>query len=164
VTTDIAERVSALVAPLLASHGAELYDVVLGGASLQILVGGGVDLDTLAVLTRKISAALDADDPMPDRYTLEVSTPGLERALRTPAHFAGAVGERVKVKTRSNVDPDQRRADGVLASVDDTGFVVDTAAGPRRVTYAEVEKARTVFDWGAAPKPTSPSKKGAVTR
>jgi ribosome maturation factor RimP len=161
MANDIAERVSALVEPLITAHGAELYDVVLGGATLQVLVAGGVDLDELAVLTREISAALDAEDPMPDRYTLEVSTPGLERTLRTPAHFAGAVGEKVKVKTVPGHDV--RRVDGTLIAADDAGFVVDTGTDERRLAYADAERARTVFEWGAAPKPVSPSKRGTKT-
>ena len=84
MTTDVATRVSELVEPLIQAHGADLYDVVHGGATLQVLVAGQVDLEELAVLTREISDVLDDADPMPDRYTLEVSTPGLERTLRTP--------------------------------------------------------------------------------
>lgn len=158
-TTDVASRVSELVEPLIVARGAELYDVVLGGATLQVLVAGGVDLDVLAELTRAISAALDEADPMPDRYTLEVSTPGLERTLRTPAHFGGAVGEKVKVKTTSSSEV--RRVDGVLTAADDDGFVVDTGTEQRRLSYDDVERARTVFEWGAAEKPVSPSKKGS---
>jgi len=157
MTTDVATRVSELVEPLLEAHGAQLYDVVLGGATLQVLVGGEVDLEALAVITREISAALDDDDPMPDRYTLEVSTPGLERTLRTPSHYAGAVGERVKIKTTPNTEGD-RRVDGVLIAADDEGFVVDLGTGQRRLSYGDVERARTVFEWGPPPKPVSPSK------
>jgi len=158
-TTDIATRVSTLVEPLIEARGAELYDVVLGGATLQVLVAGGVDLDTLADITRDVSRVLDEDDPMPDRYTLEVSTPGLERTLRRPSHFRGAVGEKVKVKTTATCEV--RRVDGTLAAADDEGFVVDTGTEERRLSYAEVERARTVFEWGAATKPVSPSKKGS---
>jgi len=156
MTTDIATHVSELVAPLIEARGGELYDVVLGGATLQVLVGGGVDLDTLADITREVSRALDEDDPMPDRYTLEVSTPGLERTLRTPAHFAGAVGEKVKVKTVPGHEV--RRVDGTLIAADDAGFVVDTGSEERHLAYGDVERVKTVFEWGAAPKPVSPSK------
>jgi ribosome maturation factor RimP len=154
-TTDVASRVSELVEPLIVARGAELYDVVLGGATLQVLVGGGVDLEVLSELTRDISVALDEADPMPDRYTLEVSTPGLERTLRTPAHFGAAVGEKVKVKTTARAEV--RRVDGVLTAADDEGFVVDTGTEQRRLSYDDVERARTVFEWGAD-KPVSPSK------
>jgi ribosome maturation factor RimP len=155
-TTDVASRVSELVEPLLVARGAQLYDVVLGGATLQVLVGGNVDLETLADITRDVSQVLDEADPMPDHYTLEVSSPGLERTLRTPAHYLGAIGESVKVKTTSSNEV--RRIDGVLTAADDEGFVVDTGSDSRRFSYGDVERARTVFVWGAA-KPVSPSKK-----
>ena len=149
MTTDVATRVSELVEPLIKAHGADLYDVVHGGATLQVLVGGDVDLEDLADLTREISAVLDDADPMPDRYTLEVSTPGLERTLRTPKHYAGAIGERVKVKTKQG---EQRRLEGVLTAADDDGFVVDTGTEQRRLSYSDVERARTVFVWETTPK------------
>ena len=159
MTTDVATRVSELVEPLLEAHGAELYDVVHGGATLQVLVGGRVDLEELAVLTREISDVLDDADPMPDRYTLEVSTPGLERTLRTPKHYTGAIGERVKIKTKpgpsgrgSGEDREQRRLEGVITDVDDDGFVVDTGTEQRRLSYDDVERARTVFVWETTPK------------
>jgi len=155
-TTEVTARVAELVEPLVSARGADLYDVVLGGATLQILVGGDLDLDQLAELTREISAVLDDDDPMPDRYTLEVSSPGLERALRTPRHFAGAVGEQVKIKTVPGVEP--RRLQGTVVTADDDGVVVAAGDVEHRLAYAEVERARTVFEWGPPPKSGSPSK------
>ena len=86
---------------------------------------------------------------MPDRYTLEVSTPGLERTLRTPHHFTGAIGERVKVKVKAG---ETRRLDGVVTGADDEGFVVDTGTEQRRLSYVDVERARTVFVWETTPK------------
>ena len=161
-TTDVADRVAELVAPLLAAGNHELYDVVLAGATLRVLVAGGGDLDELARLTREISALLDEADPIPDRYTLEVSSPGLERTLRTPRHFTGAIGEQVKVKTTPTTEGD-RRADGTLTSADDDGIVVATSTGERRLSYGDIDKARTVFQWGSE-KPVSPSKKGKVAK
>jgi ribosome maturation factor RimP len=161
-TNDVADRVAELVEPLLDGTRHELYDVVVAGATLRVLVAGGADLDELARLTREISALLDEVDPIPDRYTLEVSSPGLERTLRTPRHFAGAIGEKVKIKTASTTEGD-RRADGVLVAADDDGFVVDTGTGERRLSYGDIDKARTVFEWGSE-KPVSPSKKGKVAK
>ena len=106
-TTD---QVRAAVTPVLEESGLELYDVELGGAVVRVLVDrpGGVDLDTLDAATRAVSRALDVADPMPGRYTLEVSSPGLERRLRTPRHFQAAVGSRVKVKTVAGTEGDRR--------------------------------------------------------
>ena len=94
-----AEHVRELVEPILARLGPELFDVEHQGAVLRVCVDrpGGVDLDALSDATRAVSAALDADDPFPGRYTLEVSSPGLERPLRTPAQFRRFVGTSINV-------------------------------------------------------------------
>ena len=160
MTTDVASRVSELVEPLIKAHGADLYDVVHGGATLQVLVGGDVDLEDLADLTREISAVLDDADPMPDRYYLEVSSPGLERPLRQPRHFQAAVGSKVKIKTKPHVEG-ERRVDGELLAADDSGCTVATAEGPRTLAYDDIDRARTVFEWGPTPKPGS-AKKGTT--
>jgi ribosome maturation factor RimP len=163
----VAERVRDAVEPWLTSHDLQLYDVEHAGGIVRVLVDrdgdGGVDLDALAAATRAISSILDDVDPVPGRYTLEVSTPGLERPLRTEAHFAGAVGSKVTVKVRTG---EERRVAGTLTSSDDDGITVTTDGGDeRRIAYADIEKARTVFEWGPAPKPgksTSRTKKRAA--
>jgi ribosome maturation factor RimP len=151
----VADRVRSIVEPLLAPRGFELYDVEHTGASLRVVVERpGADLDAIGELTRAISRALDDDDPMPGRYTLEVSSPGLERRLRTPAHFAGAIGAVVQVKTRADVEG-ERRVRGELVGADDGGITVrgdggQDGAQERRFRYDEIESARTVFEWGPA--------------
>jgi ribosome maturation factor RimP len=148
------DRVRAVVEPVVAAADLELYDVELAGAILRVLVdkAGGVDLAVLGEVTRAVSEALDADDPLPGRYTLEVSSPGLERKLRTPAHFAAAVGKTVRVRTVAGSEG-ERRVEGELAAADDDGVVLATPEGERRVAYEEVEQARTVFEWGPTPPP-----------
>ena len=156
----IVERVREVVDPLLESQSLTLYDLEVSGSQVRITVDapGGVDLEAIARATRAISAALDEHDPIPSKYTLEVSSPGLERALRTPAHFVAAVGTLVSVKTNARVDG-ERRIKGTLVAADDDGITVDD----RTLQYSEIEKARTVFEWGPAPKPAA-AKKKAVTR
>ena len=148
------EQIADLVEPILRDQGHELYDVELTGATIRVLVDkeGGVDLGALETLSRAISARLDEADPLPARWYLEVSSPGLERPLRRPEHFARALGSTVKVKTHPQVEG-ERRIDGVLTSADDDGFTVETADGQqRRLRYDEIDKARTVFVWGPAGK------------
>ena len=142
-----AQRVEPLVTPVVAAAGLELYDLELAGGVLRVLVDreGGADIDAVAAVARALSHALDEHDPIDGRYTLEVSTPGLERPLRTAAHFRGALGAEVKVKTRPGVEGD-RRVDGAVDAVDDDGIVV---AG-RRLAYGDIEQARTVFEWADA--------------
>ena len=148
------ERVRAVVEPVVAAADLELYDVELAGGVLRVLVdrSGGVDLALLGEVTRAVSEALDADDPLPGRYTLEVSSPGLERKLRTPAHFAAALGKTVRVRTVAGTEG-ERRVEGELTAADDDGVVLATSEGERRIAYDEVERAKTVFEWGPTPPP-----------
>src|ERR1700733_15878039 len=89
-TTTLADALS----PVLPARGLDLVDVELHGAQLTVFVDreGGINLDELGEATRDVSAALDDIDPFPGRYTLSVSSPGLERRLRTPAPLAQAGG------------------------------------------------------------------------
>ena len=156
------ETVTALVAPILADFGLELYDVEHAGGVVKVTVdrAGGVDLDSLAAVTRSVSRELDHVDPIPGHYTLEVTSPGLERNLRTPAHFGRAVGTKVNVRTRPGVEGD-RRSTGVLVAAEADAVVVHTDDGAdRRLRYDEIERARTVFDWVRGEKPGHAGHKG----
>jgi ribosome maturation factor RimP len=151
-TNDLADALS----PLLEARGLDLVDVELHGSELTVYVDrqGGVDLDTLSEATRAVSGALDEIDPLPGRYTLAVSSPGLERRLRTPAHFARAIGEAVTVRVHGGT-ADVRRVSGTLEGADETGFTLvgpDLPGGSMRIAYSEIERARTVFEWGPQPK------------
>ncbi len=158
------ERLERLVTPLLDVHGLHLYDVEHVGATLRVLVDrpGGVDLDLLAQVTRELSSALDAADPVPGRYTLEVSSPGLERPLRRPEHFSAAIGTKVKVKTRPGTEG-ERRVEGVLVAADEDGVTVEAGGEPRRLGHDEIERAHTVFDWQPAGRRPTPSRGKART-
>jgi ribosome maturation factor RimP len=157
----VADRVRDLVLPLLDDRDLDLYDVEMQGPVLRVVVdsapgsGGGLDLDVLADATRAVSRALDDADPISGRYTLEVTSPGLERTLRRPEHFERAVGETVKIRTVAGVS-DERRVEGQLVSADDAGVVVRTGANDggmaveQRLAYHDIERARTVFEWGPA--------------
>ncbi len=141
-----------VLSPVLADAGLELLDVEFASRRVLVTVDrdGGVDLDALADANRAVSAVLDAREPYDGRYTLEVSSPGLERRLRLPRHFARAVGEKVSVRTLPGTEV--RRVEGQLVSSDDDGFVLEgdeVPGGSLRIAYDQVERARTVFDWGA---------------
>jgi ribosome maturation factor RimP len=160
------EHIARLVEPVLEAHGHELYDVELTGAVVRVLVerpGSSVTLADLEQVSRAISQALDDEDPIPGRFELEVSSPGLERPLRTPGHFARAVGSAVKLKTRPDADGD-RRVEGTITAADADGITVETTTGSRRLAYGEIERARTVFEWGPTTKPGSIGKPGTKKR
>jgi ribosome maturation factor RimP len=151
-TTDLTGALS----PVVEGHGLELVDVELQGSQLTVFVDreGGVGLDDLGDVTKEVSATLDQIDPLPGRYTLTVSSPGLERRLRTPAHFARAVGETITVRLDAGT-ADVRRLTGTLASADETGCTLtgaDVPGGEERISYDQIERARTVFEWGPAPR------------
>jgi len=156
----VVERVQPLVAPILADLGLDLYDLEHAGGILKVVIDspGGVDLEQLALVTRLLSRELDHVDPIPGRYTLEVTSPGLERALRTPAHYQRSIGAVVNIRTLPHV-AGERRLQGVLLAADDAAVTVRVdEAGPelgteRTVALADIERARTVFEWGGAPKP-----------
>jgi ribosome maturation factor RimP len=160
----IVARVRSLVAPIASDLGLDLYDVEQRGATLRVTLDtpagspSGIDLDTLALATRLVSRDLDHDDPLPDRYTLEVSSPGVERSLRTPAHFQRELGKTLNVRL-SDVGHEQRRLEGVLVAADDASATLqiadpDTGTPVERVVaYDQIDRAKTVFVWGPKPKP-----------
>lgn len=161
------DRVTALRAelePIVASLDLSIYDITLSGGdrpTLAVLVNraGGVDLDTIETATRTISATLDTLDPLRGRYLLEVSSPGLERPLRTAEHFADAIGEDVTLKTRDAAGHVERIR-GSLVSSDGAAITIHTDTGDLTVALDVVEQARTVFVWGPAPKPGKGSRPG----
>ena len=156
--------VTTLVAPIVADLKLDLYDLEMRSGTLRITLDsppgseGGISLDRLALASRLISKELDAADPMPGRYTLEVTSPGLERSLRTPAHFQRELGKTIAVRLRDVVN-DERRLTGELVEAGATTMSMrltepPAAAGQlRSVAYQQIDRARTVFVWGPAPKP-----------
>ncbi len=151
-STDLADALS----PVVEARGLELIDVEVKGAQLAVFVDreGGVGLDELSEATKDVSAALDTIDPLPGRYTLTVSSPGLERRLRTPAHFVRAVGQKVTVRVDAGT-ADVRRLTGTLEAADETGCTLtgpEVPGGEVRISYDQIERARTVFEWGPAPR------------
>ena len=162
----IIERVNQLVEPICADLGVELVDVDHAGGILRVTIerDGGVDIDTISLITRELSRSLDHDDPIPGRYTLEVSSPGLERPLRRPSHFKRAVGQQIKVKTKPHVEG-ERRLVGVLATADDDGIELGSDDGTTRaLAYDDIERANTIFEWGPTPKPGKKSGKASATK
>jgi ribosome maturation factor RimP len=130
-----------------------LWDVVVEGRPGQSVVkvyvdsDNGVDLDTLAEISEEISRGLDLRDPIPGRYTLEVSSPGLERSLRSAEHFSRSVGQRVVVKTKDRLVNDSHRVEGVIASASDATVRLEADGAEIEVPYDEIRTARTIFEW-----------------
>jgi ribosome maturation factor RimP len=162
----VVNRVRALAAPIVADLGLELYDLEMVSGVLRLSIdtptGGpaGVTLDNIALVSRLVSRELDHNDPMPGRYTLEVTSPGLERPLRTADHFRREVNKVVSVRLREAVDG-RRRLQGTLLRADEHGCVVclEDTGTEIAVTYDRIERAKTVFVWGSEGKPGSSSRR-----
>jgi len=136
------------IVKIVRSHGAEFYDAETVNENDQtiyrvyITKEGGVDLDTCAEISNDLSPLLDVHPPVSGNYFLEVSSPGIERTLRKPAHFRNAVGERVKLKIAGG-----EKVRGVLESADEKGITLKNKEGEQHYDYADINKARTYFDW-----------------
>ena len=159
----VSPRVRALIEPVVAAEGLEVFDLEQAGPVLRVTVDrpGGVDIEDITRTTRAISRTLDEHDPITGGYTLEVSSPGLERVLRTPAHYAWAVGRTVSVKTHPDHPLGRRFAGTVTGSTDTTVTIaLDEPLGESiTLNLGEIERARTTFVWGPAPKPGGSSGK-----
>jgi ribosome maturation factor RimP len=159
--TSPAQAIGELVEPLVIAAGLELWDVEVNPRAVRVLVDrpGGIDIDSLANLARTVSAELDGHDDLSPgaQYQLEVSSPGVERALRTPSHFQRYVGTEVLVKTAAPVDG-TRRLQGVLLAADGDGVTIDLAGRPTQLSYEQIQKARSVLVWGPQPKRAQPKK------
>ena len=140
----------------LVGQGLELDDLEVTGKGPRLVritvdCEGGVDVQRLAEASQAISRRLDEVDPFEGPYSLEVTSPGLERNLRRPLHFRKSIGRDVTVKTSSEVEG-FRHHQGVLESVGSEHFVVRVGGTARRIAYRQVRSARTRFEWKKRPK------------
>jgi ribosome maturation factor RimP len=155
VLTEVSD-IWTVVEPYLAAERLELDDVeLLGrgpGTLLRVVVDGeNVDIDRLADVSRGISRLLDSESELDDAYRLEVTSPGLERNLRRPSHYAKSVGREVVVKIAQGDSKTTIR--GTLADAGEDSFTVEADRGKTVVSYGDVLTAKTVFRWEKAPKP-----------
>jgi len=159
---DIAEQIWDLVGPYVAAEGVELDDVeVLGGGKLlRVVVEADepLDIDRIADLSRGIARLIEQNDPFPGSYTLEVSSPGLERKLRRPEQFRKAIGSDVHIKTFGKIS-DEKHHRGPLVAADDEAVVVAVDDVDRRIEMSDISSARTMFVWEKGEKPGKKSKK-----
>lgn len=146
------ERLTALIEPVVESAGAELVELEVAGSSARPVVRAyvdtesGVTLDECARLSRLVEAALESSGTVPERYVLEVSSPGLERPLTRRRHFERHLGREIQVRLYRKRD-DRKRFVGTLERVEDrTGgsfaIVVRDAGGDATWTFDEEEIAR----------------------
>jgi ribosome maturation factor RimP len=181
---DKATDIANLLSPTIQSLGLELLGVEYlpspGGAVLRLYIdippgaegeaaeGAAprmVGIEDCETVSREVSAQLDVEDPISGHYTLEVSSPGVDRPLFTAAQFARFLGEEAKVVLQLPLDG-RRRFQGRIAAVegDRIDFEIDAKPEAQRVSVdiGNIEKARLVPDWAALGlAPTKPGKKPA---
>lgn len=149
----VLDEVRDLATAVTRRRSLRLWDVEVGGQPgrqiVRVLVDadGGIDLDTVADVAEEISRGLDLKDPIGGRYTLEVSSPGVERNLKTPEHFSLYVGEAVVVKTSDKLVGDSHRLDGRIVEASDEGIRMTVGEEQVNVPYTAIKSARTVFEW-----------------
>ena len=143
-----------LARPVVEGAGLELVEVAFGRERgrtvLRVVVDGQrpLDLDTIAAVSEKLSRRLDLEDFGRGSYELQVSSPGIERPLKTPGQFARAVGERLTVRTAAAPDGATTHA-GRLLRADEDGIVLEVDGAERSIAFSQIASARTVVDWAA---------------
>ena len=158
------EQIWKVVEPYLAAEKLELDDLELVGRgralTLRVVVDGegGLDLDRIAEVARGLSRLLDSVPDLEEPYQLEVTSPGLERKLTRPSHFAKSVGREVVAKTNAGTGNagtgNPRTIKGVLTNAGESDFVIKGEADQTEtIPYDQLLSARTVFRWEKAPKP-----------
>lgn len=158
------DELGALLGPVVAGLGCELWEVEYapraGGGLLRLYIDTigdspeGITLDDCERVSRAVSATLDAADPIAGHYTLEVSSPGLDRVLRTRAHFERFAGERVRLEMMQPIDG-RKKFSGRLAEVGSSEITLELESGKAglstiRLPIDDIHRARLVPD-GAVP-------------
>ncbi|MDY0065068.1 MAG: ribosome maturation factor RimP [Steroidobacteraceae bacterium] len=145
------EQLGELLAPIVADLGYELWEIEFapraGGGLLRLYIDSdaGISLDDCERVSHAVSEALDAADPIPGSYTLEVSSPGLDRVLRTQAHFERFVGEPVRVEMIQPIEG-RKRFHGRLARVGAGEITVQMQDGAVTLPIDDIHRARIAPD------------------
>lgn len=154
-------QIETLVMPILDDLGFELVDLQLQNEGRQLALRifidkpGGITLDDCVAVSREVGAILEVDDPIRSAYRLEVSSPGLDRPLKKPADYERFAGQKIKLKTRQLLDPDQRGHTrktfvGVLLGLE-AGLVRleldDRHGGVAEIPLDEIEKANLLEEF-----------------
>lgn len=144
MTGILRERLMALIEPLVIALGCELVDLEYSPGLVRIFVdrAEGIRVEDCERVSREVSALLDVEDPIPTAYTLEVSSPGFDRVLRTRAHFERFVGARVWIELKLAREGGRRRYTGLLAAVQAESIVLDVENQAVSVQLSEIGKAK----------------------
>lgn len=161
---NLEQTIRTLAEPIAESLGLFVYDVEVvpgkGAGLVRVVVerliaddaGTGVNVDEITNVSRELSYILDVEDPIVAEYRLEVSSPGIEKKLRTMQHFQSALGEEVRVILRQPTADQRSVLEGLLVASDDENemAVEDSKGVARSFPVRHVKKAHTRFDFDAS--------------
>ena len=151
----VLSRIWEVAGPVAAGEGMEVVDIEFrreGGRGSRVLrvfidKAGGPTLDDLTRVSRRLGEVLDEGVEFDGPYTLEVSSPGVNRALKKIEHFAGFVGKRIRVRTREPING-RKTFLGQLKEVETDGIVMLQDGVEVRIGFASIDKANYEHDWG----------------
>ena len=149
----IVRMVSTLAGPIIDEAGFEQVDLELAGRQgsyvLRLLIDkpGGVTINDCAKVNRELSSLLDLEDPIPSRYTLEVSSPGLDRPFKTERDFRRALGKRVKVISADENGGSVTRV-GLLEGIEAGTVEIVCGEEKHRIPVASIRKAHRELEYG----------------
>jgi ribosome maturation factor RimP len=152
--SSVQDRLIGMLEPLVETLGYELvlleYAPHRGSSLLRLFIDAptGVSLDDCEKVSREVASRLDVEDPIPQNYRLEVSSPGLDRPLVKPAHFEKFAGQVVKIQMLAPQQGGRRKFQGVLRGLRNDQVLLDTSdAGTVELALGQVERARLVPDY-----------------
>ncbi len=149
---NIAGTVRELVSPVAEEFGFMLWDVeyVKEGADMILRITidkpEGIDIEDCEKMARAIDPIIDEADPIEVSYKMEVSSPGIERALTRPEHFTACMGEKIEVKLYAPMDG-KKQIVGILTAADEKSITVTVDEADIVLEKSAVAKVSTVFDW-----------------
>lgn len=151
---DIPESLRALIEPVVADHGFELVTAQLTGKVVRVVIDtndgdGRVPIDDCAAVSRELASCFDAEAAVPGAYTLEVSSPGLDRVLAREKDFCAACGQEVKIETRQPIDG-RRRFRGELVAFEGGRAQLRVDGKSVEIAFADVSKANQVYHFSSA--------------
>jgi ribosome maturation factor RimP len=149
-------RIWDMAAPLAASEGMEVLDIELrregsrGGRVLRVYLDkeGGPKMDELSKVSHGLSELLDSLDIVDGAYTLEVSSPGINRPLKKPEHFHRFVGKKVRVRTRDMIQG-RRSFLGPLVEVSPESILINQDGMKLEIPFSMIERSNYEHDWSA---------------
>jgi ribosome maturation factor RimP len=160
-----ADRITQRLEPTINGLGFELWGIERGRSAqsqlLRVFIDkpDGISVDDCEAVSAQVADLIEVHELLKDSYTLEVSSPGMDRILFKPSQWPQYLGEGVQVRLRSPV-AGKRRVTGKLLAADGDAATVEDETGPVRLPFSAIERARLVPDWSLAAAPKTPARHG----